>query len=389
MNGLSEVPHLPQEQQKLLERRTFSFHPLSTVGHLDLWRILSLTWLPILIFVFTLVVLTLVDLRFSNAQLVSLIYWVGLIVLLFFPTTAFVVLLLGVVATILTSKVRWHAVVYWIFWPISKFVLCWLAVLLGSMLGNHLWFNNFYPHARYQTLQAYEQVDPATDVGTRLQDSGVVTFADTVGVDRSRTGCLKNGAIFCIAPIVPNGEVPVPGQEQSQMAASNFSAGYQQQYDLFMAGINCCDCPGEFRCGDWNSPMQLGGLRILDDKERQQFRLAAESWSSIYGKSMVHPVFFEWVANPVTVYNNFENRGYRLFLLALLSAPFGFILATVLLNEFLGLLCRTGVAAPLDASLAPTGGLGHKLGSAFLPEIYRDQPVQEDVFQPNPKYTIL
>merc|ERR1719401_690631 len=122
-----------------------------------------------------------------------------------------------------------------------------------------------------QRLQAYSGIDPSSVSGKRLQDAGVVAFNASAGVDRMRAGCLKNGATFCVAPVVPGGELS-PDSSKTQ--------------DLFMVGTDCCSCPGEFRCGDWNIPKPLGGLRVFDADKHSLFKLAAEERAVTHGRSL-------------------------------------------------------------------------------------------------------
>ncbi|CAL1156818.1 unnamed protein product [Cladocopium goreaui] len=106
--------------------------------------------------------------------------------------------------------------------------------------------------------QVYQSINPlnANVTGLRLQDAGAITFDRNSGVDRMMTGCFVDTTTFCVAAITSVSE------KAGRLIPSDLS-----QYDLFMTGTDCCECPGEFRCGDWNHPGEhLGGLRETDPR---------------------------------------------------------------------------------------------------------------------------
>lgn len=412
MAGYNEIG-VPAEQVALLKSHNFSIRPLSTAGHLDVWRVAGVAWLPTAIFVFCLGLLTAADFRYSSETLVIVLYYVGLSVLLLFPVIAAALVLVGVVAAGLRTRVRPSAAVYWTWWPFWRFALCAVAMAMGSCIGNHLWYHQFLPHVQMQRSQAYSQIDPRVVGSKRLQDAGLVAFNASAGVDRTRSGCLKNGATYCVAPILngnqmvapvapaaaaPSASPTYPGNATNVSGAGNASEPiaalqvHAAPQELFMSGVDCCECPGEFRCGDWNVPQPLGGLRVLDPARRGFFALAAEEWAASHGQVLGQPMFFEWVVDPLAVYDEMRNRGQRLLTLALLMGPLILVLATVLLNGALALLCQAGWAAPLETPLPPAG-MGRALSAHFLPQMYehysQQQAEMEGWHAPNPKYVIL
>ena len=42
-------------------------------------------------------------------------------------------------------------------------------------------------------------------------------------------------------------------------------------------------------------------MRVLSNEKRKFYRPAAEEWATTHGKLVLHPVFYEWVADPVAV----------------------------------------------------------------------------------------
>mmetsp|Transcript_118631 Transcript_118631/g.236278 ORF Transcript_118631/g.236278 Transcript_118631/m.236278 type:complete len:373 (+) Transcript_118631:99-1217(+) len=362
---------ISSEQKALLHSHNYSLRPLNTVGQLGSLQVCLVAAPPSFAFVICLLLLVSSDLRAAGELLVTFVHVVVVAAFLLYPVLALGVLSFGVIASYLQTRVRWSAVMFWMWWPIAKVVMIILAVSLGTSFGNHLWHAHFLPHAQLHKLQAYHRIDPGTS-GIRLQDVGIAVFNTSAHVDRIRTGCVKNRLTYCVAPILRG-------------------AGEQTYHDLFMAGTDCCTCPGEFRCGDWNVPMSLGGLRVLDGASLEFFKLAAEDWSaSVAGKPVKHPVFFTWSAQPTQTYREIEDNGYRLFVLGLLAGPFFFLLLVTALNGILMFLAECGVVAPLEPPVPPAG-IGHSLAARLLPQMYRHHTKLEEQqrLALDPKHVLL
>lgn len=366
------------EQRNLLQSRTFSLRPLSTAGDLSFGRLFRLIWLPVAVFAFTVLVLVATSIRYSSPTLDSIILYSGLTVLLAYPTVALGLLVFGVVVARLHARVRWSAVMYWAYWPFWKLAMCLIAAAIGMQIGNYLWFSYFYSHQRYQNLQAYSGINAETTAGVRLMDAGIVTFDEGTGVDRMRISALKNGAVYCIAPILKNGTLQANPNDDST-------------YDLFMVGTDCCD-NGEFRCGEWNLPGVPGGMRLLNEQATAMYRLASQDWATTYSKTVMHPIFFEWTSDPISAYTGMLTRGYKILALSLFLFPAATMIVAILLNGIIHLLADSGVATTLSAPL-PQGSVGRMLSSRFLPDIYKKQEEvrsqQQSWLTPDPKYVIL
>lgn len=345
---------VPSEQRALLDRRTHSLKPLSTAGHLNVWQVVQQALLPIVIFVFSLSMLTCTG-RFLHEHLVVVLTAVGVSLLLVYPAVAWLVLTLGIILTRLRARVRWAPVVYWTWWPFWRFVACCIALGVGVYIGDKLWYKQLQPFHQMQRLQAYSGVSSANIGGQRLSDAGLVVFDESAGVDRMSTGCLKNGVTYCVAPILKGG-----------MLTSNMTA--DQDYDLFMVGQDCCHCPGgDFRCGEWNKPANaLGGLRVLDPETVPFYTLATERWSSTYGRPVRRPIFFTWVSDTVEAWRDLWNQATNVRILAIVTAPFLCIAFFMVLNGILTFLHDKGLASPSEDA-DPPPSLRGPLSSYFLP----------------------
>jgi len=383
--GFNEISAgVPAEQRALLSKRNFSIRPLSTTGHLSTWRVLILTWLPIVTYAFTLLLCSAANFRYNNGSLVALLYYAGLALALLVPLVAAGLIVAGILSTRSHSRVRVSAAVYWSWWPVWRLVLCLLAAVVGSHLGNTIWTEQLLPYTRLGRLQAYSNINPRITAGQRLQDAGVVAFNASSGVDRTRAGCLKNGATYCVAPIVL-------GDDAVKAMGLGTLHGTQ---DLFMAGVDCCDCPGEFRCGDWNVPMPLGGLRVFDAARHSFYTLAAEDWAATLKTGVGHPIFFEWTADPMAQFEGLGRKGRQNRVLALLAGVGVLVVATLALNAILVLLLRVGWAKPLETPVAPPG-LGQAMRSHFMPHMHYHHQRNADELSGllsaggDPKYLIL
>lgn len=338
--------------------------PLPTGGHLNLWQAFQQALLPIIVFLFTLGTLTCTP-RFRNEPVVLLVLGVVLLALLIVPIVSFGVIAVGVLVARIRGPIRWGPVVFWSWWPFWRCTLCVLAACLGGIIGSLIWRNMLLPYHQMSRLQAYSSVSPRIVSGERIQDAGIVVFNESAGVDRTKTGCLQGKTVYCVAPVVTGGQVI-------------YGTPATASHDMFVAGTNCCQCPGEFRCGDWNKPSgAVGAVRILDSSKIEAYRLAAERWGAMYGKAVVHPLFFEWVADPVERWAELRRRALRLGLLAVIAAPFLAYAAILLLNGTLTALLRKGTVGPLGTP-APPDGLEGDLGQRILPHMARHYANQRE-----------
>jgi len=310
--------------------------------------------------------------RFHAPVLTAIVMWSVVAIVMIAPILAVVIYVGGIWTTIRSSVARFSAVVFWLYWPFWRLAAMLVAVVLACSYGDHLWYNYFQLYEEYYRLQAYDNVDSYIVSGNRLQDAGLVVFNTSSGVDRSKAGCIVNGHTYCVAPIIQTGVVK-PGVAQSK-------SGVQ---DLFMAGIDCCNCPvTDFRCGDWDdSSGKLGGMRLLDAEKNRMFNLAAEKWMATYQKVSSHGVFFEWANEPIVAWKMLWNHGFHLAMLYCIFGVCGSFLLMVILNGLMRLLREFQIAAPIDEKppLWPGLSLGaDPLKRDFIPHDYQNYMAQGD-----------
>jgi len=359
---------LSPEQKRLKLGEMYSVQPLAISGFLDLFTTTNIIWQPLVTFFFAMLVLV-PDARFHFPKLIMTVWGVGSFLLVVLPTLSYAVVVLGVLVARCKTRVRWPAAVFWSWWPFWRCVMVWGAGIFGTFIGNYIWYNQFLPHNTLSRMQSYADIDAHRVNGMRLQDAGIVTFNNSIGVDRTKAGCLKNGATWCVAPIVLNGKVP-----------DVLDSSKQHTSDLFMAGVDCCKCPGEFRCGDWNKPGALGGYRVVDEQDRRFFLLAASAWSTAYRQTVRHPIFFHWVQHPVNAYHDLAARGRNLLALACCCVPLAIYTLTLVQNGLFKFLYDLGFADPKDVPIAPDG-LFKSFSQRLAPQMYEyaeNEKLQQD-----------
>jgi hypothetical protein len=316
--------------------------------------------------------------RFHYSTVSAVLMWAVVIAIVAFPLLAFYVYIVGIWRTISSSVARASAVVFWLYWPCVRLICIIVSVALACVYGDYLWYNYFQLYEEYYRLQAYDNVDAHLVTGTRLQDAGLVAFntqASNIslisGVDRSKAGCIVNGHTYCVAPIVAGGVVK-PGVAQTK-------SGVQ---DLFMAGIDCCNCPvTDFRCGDWgDSSGKLGGMRLFNEENSRMFTLAAEKWAANYGKVMSHGVFFEWANEPIVAWKKLWRHGFHLAVMYCIFGVLGSFLLMLILNGFMRLMREFRIAAPIDESPPKLPGLTSQndLARDFIPGEFRSYMNQRE-----------
>ncbi len=368
MRGLSDLrgnyTKVPSEQRALLTRQNYTLRPLNSVGALSVLKVIDVSWQPIAVFVATLLAQTLVHSNFLSILV--------LFIFLVFPVMEFIVLLIGIVAAIIWRGVRWKAVTFWTWWPFWKLVLCASAAMVAFTFGDFLWNTAFLPSQLIQRMQVYQNINPlnANVTGVRLQDAGAITFDRNAGVDRMMTGCLVDTTTFCVAAITSLTE------KDGHLLPSQLTS-----YDLFMTGTDCCECPGEFRCGDWNQPgAQLGGLRETDPRKEKFYKLATGDFSATFKKTVKYPIFLQWHNEPQEALHSLKSTANSNRALALTATPFLIVVVVVILNGLLQLLMFLQIAGPHKP---PTGdGMLGRMGQRLLPSMYGFQREEQEVVGP-------
>jgi len=174
---------------------------------------------------------------------------------------------------------------------------CTIALVLAFVCGNLNYQYNLMPVYSINNLNTYPNVDVSTDAGQQLMDVGKAYFIGGTHLDFKKAMGFKNDDMYCVVPITKNDAV-------------------LGSYDYWAVGVNCCSgITSDFRCGQFNNPKARSGMRQVNIDQRPFYRLAVQEAAAAYQIKANHPLFFEWVQDPVAELYEYANRGWKLFLL--------------------------------------------------------------------------
>jgi hypothetical protein len=200
------------------------------------------------------------------------------------------VLLVGSLSYRASTKHR--TPMWWTFATVS----CSIAFGLATILGNLNYQYYLLPSYSVNNLNTYPNVDVSKDSGTQLMDLGKAYFIEGTHLDFQKSTGFKNDDMYCVAPITKGD-------------------GILSQYDFWAVGINCCSgTAADFRCGEFNNPKARSGMRLISDEQRPFYRLAVQEAAATHHINTAHPIFVEWVQDPVAVLEANAEQGWRFFL---------------------------------------------------------------------------
>jgi hypothetical protein len=171
-------------------------------------------------------------------------------------------------------------------------LLAWVA---GYCLGNSNFQCFMKPYYDITNLNVYPSVDPAKFTGNQLMDAGMIQFTKGSSINIEKSMGFKNDDIYCVAPIIGTNSTP-------------------SNYDFWAVGLNCCSghVP-DFKCGEYTNPSATWGLRLMDDRRRDMFRLAVKEAEATFDLKAPHPVFLYWLADPMAEVNAYQDDGFKYF----------------------------------------------------------------------------
>lgn len=170
-----------------------------------------------------------------------------------------------------------------------------IALIAGLSAGEIL-AKDMTAYYDITTLSNYDNVDPARTQGKELNDAGRVMFAQGSRLSLQRAMSAKSeGTIYCVAPIVASASEPLP-----------------VTFDFWAVGPKCCSDAGKgFHCGATKDHTARGGIRLVDEEKIQIYRKAVEEAETMHHLQSVHPLFFEWVADPIGELVSLKDRVFQ------------------------------------------------------------------------------
>jgi len=170
----------------------------------------------------------------------------------------------------------------WFFFLFATSFFAWSA---GFLLGEYNFLVNMTPYMDRTNLRVFKNVDPGEQVGQQLMDAGQIYFKAGSYVNTKLAYSYKNTDTYCAAPVVSS--------DGAKLAS----------YDFWAVGKNCCFAQGDFSCGDMFDPAVHAGLRWWGDEDQAKFRMAVGQSLAANDIQANHPIFFEWVEDPVAETN--------------------------------------------------------------------------------------
>lgn len=189
----------------------------------------------------------------------------------------------------------------------------WTALAFAYLIGNRYWHENMVSYYYLQEMASYVNIDPAMDKGQSYMDAGTVYFKEGSYVLRGKSIAFRNGLTYCVAPIV---RAPVDDQAGSGApeTTSGFVMPHSGTVDFWAVGTDCCGRDGNtFNCGEVASRVARSGMRSLDDTARSMYLLAVQEWSATTGLPVRHPLFFNWVKDPLRYQSDIISNAWQDF----------------------------------------------------------------------------
>lgn len=186
----------------------------------------------------------------------------------------------------------------WLIFLVLALVIAWMV---GVALGVLNYTVNTLPYQQMTHLNSYVDVDPASYRGAQLMDAGSVIFTETSRLDLAKSMGFKNQETYCVAPIVQGNET---------MAS----------YDFWAVGSDCCSGrKNDFHCEGAKNPRVHSALRLIPSSSRPFYRLAVQQAEATYKIRAQHPLFFQWVQDPLERIESWKDAAANAFLTGMFS----------------------------------------------------------------------
>lgn len=175
-----------------------------------------------------------------------------------------------------------------------------LAVILASVAGTDNFYDYMSDYYNYKDLAIYANIDPSIDKGQTYMDAGQVYFKEQTNLDTNHAAVYQNDGLFCVAPILGQ-TIENQGGKTKVQSSGPTVVPISGTFDFWAVGKNCCLPPhgAGFKCGDAGKKSARAGMRLLKDDERPLYQLAVHSWAEKNKLPVRHPLFFEWVDDPL------------------------------------------------------------------------------------------
>jgi hypothetical protein len=189
-------------------------------------------------------------------------------------------------------------------WLVFLSICCFAGVILGAVLGDMNYWTNMQPYYDLDTLNYYVNTDASQSKGEAMMDAGFVRFMEGSGLELGKSASFQNLDTYCVAPIV-NGSALLDTSDN------------MKTYDFWAIGLNCCPRNTSkavtFQCGAYNKKGAREGLRLMDDSQRDYFRMAVQQAEAQYRIHAAHPIFFYWAEDSRSQWQGYWDYGNKYY----------------------------------------------------------------------------
>jgi len=215
----------------------------------------------------------------------------------------FVCWLFVAIGFLLTAGIGAVAVRNWLeaqekqLWLSVLFLSCLLAAVAGPVLGDLNYWTNMQPYYELKTLNNYFDVNPTISHGKQMMDAGTISFASGSRLDIANAWIFQDLNKYCVAPV-------------------SFGTSTLGSYDFWAVGLNCCErraLTTDFRCGQYKNVTAGQGLRLMDERQLQFYRLAVQQAEAKHSIVAKHPIFFYWTDDASADMHSYAAMGSSYF----------------------------------------------------------------------------
>jgi hypothetical protein len=294
--GATKAQHYHQEKDVFSRTRDFTFFKRGGRKSLNIVGFLMSLMLPWVIFC-TVFALMSFGLRYERPA--------------FAYTLVILVFLVGVTSPILffvngLKKKFDQSAAYQPTWYFFLACTCFLAFAAAVVAGQWNYKDFMQPNYSLNHLAHYKDVDTNAGFGQQYMDAGYISFTNTTALYLQHSMGFKNHDIFCVAPIVTKDTIS-KGKAVKDL----------ESLDFWAVGKNCCSgIQADFHCKGFADPKAHGAMRLIGalEEDRAFFRLAVQQAEATYKLTATHPLFFEWVHDPVEAVWFYAQSGYSNYL---------------------------------------------------------------------------
>lgn len=194
-----------------------------------------------------------------------------------------------------------------------------LVAVVSVCLGVYCFQAYTEPYEIYSGSHNYDMVEPSINPGAH-RDAGAIEFVVGSKVDADHSIGIRNGDMYCAAPIM--------GPDATGYAG------------FWAVGMNCCGARGNFRCGDVSNQQIRSGLVVLDEnyfgvEEIPLYTKAAEEVSAQFSIAMPSkPIFVRWSSDVSSDRDQYFHEALE-FVASSAAVLFCFMLVVVTTISFL------------------------------------------------------